>query len=274
MKSTIFILVFLAWNATPVFSQESANKNSLTLNLGYANIQRQDLIFSPFVHRDQSFSSIGIQYERSSRLYHKLAINYANFDPILHGSFQFLHDKEIETAYPHLLNFVDLDYLIGKKRVNNSRFSSTKGLLLSTNIQALNYEYGRISSFGYLATIGLGVFGTYDYDLNERNRLSVSLQLPLVFWMARSPFLVNDDEFIENISSHSALNTFAAFLEDGKPVTLNTLQQFDLSLKYAFKVNERWGVGTSYWLEFIHTKEPRGLLSIRNTLNFSGTYSF
>ncbi|WP_194778442.1 hypothetical protein [Pararhodonellum marinum] len=274
MKSTTIIFILLALSVNLGFSQEEGKKNSLGLSLGYAQLQRQDLIFSPFVHRDTSFPSVGIHFERRSKLYHKVAVNYVNFDPMLDGPFDFFLDGEQETAYPHSLNFVDLDYLIGKSKMINDRSSIIKGVLFSTNIQALNYVYGRISSFGYLATIGLGIFGNYEYDLNERNTLSVSLRLPLVFWKARSPYLVNDDEFIENISSHSGLKTFAAFLGDGKPVTLNRIQQFDLMMKYSYQVNERWGIGATYWLEFIHSNDPRGLLSFRNTLNFSGTYLF
>lgn len=274
MKNAITIFVLFLMITNPVFSQEEGRKNSIGLSLGLGQLQRQDLIFSPFVHRDVTIPSIGIHYERRSKLYQKVGLNYVNFDPMLHDPFEFLLDGEKETAYPHSLNFIDLDYLIGKNKVIDEQSSITGGLMLSTNIQALNYVYGRISSFGYLATIGLGVFGNYEYELNERSILSASLQLPLVFWMARSPYLVNDDEFIENIYSHSGLKTFASFLGDGKPVTWNRIQQVDLELKYRYKVNERWGIGAGYWLEFIHSNDPRGLLSFRNTLNFSGTYSF
>ena len=146
--------------------------------------------------------------------------------------------------------------------------------MFDTNTQSLNYVYGRIGSFGYFSAINLGVFGKLDFSLNEDNRLTLKLQLPAVSWVSRSPYLVNDDEFIENISSHSGVKTFFAFIKDGKPATWNTVQQFDFEMKYLYQFLPKWGIGITGRYEFIHAQNPRNLLSHRSSLNISATFKF
>lgn len=150
----------------------------------------------------------------------------------------------------------------------------TVGGLFAADIQAMNYAYGRTSSLGYYASFGLGAFGKYAYTINEKNNLSASLQIPLFYLMARSPYLVNDDEFIENTYSHSGFKTFMAFIGDGNFVTWNRLQTFDLDLKYTHSLNRRWNLGAAYLFEFVHAVQPQNLLSYRQSLNLSASYCF
>jgi hypothetical protein len=141
-------------------------------------------------------------------------------------------------------------------------------------VQAANFVYGRISSFGYYSAFGLGVFGRKEVSLSEKGKLSATLQFPIVTWLARSPYLVNDDEFIENISSHSGLKSFMAFIGDGGLVTWNKLQTFDLEVGYKYRLNEKFELGIAYLLEFSHANDPRNFLFYGNTLIFSGTFRF
>jgi hypothetical protein len=124
--------------------------------------------------------------------------------------------------------------------------------ILNVDIQALNYFYGRISSFGYYSSFGLGISALKEYKINKRNAVSGRFALPMIYWAARSPYLVNDDTYIENTISHSGVRTFFAFLGDGKPLTLKRLQALDLGVTYSYKITEKWSLGASYLFEFIH----------------------
>jgi hypothetical protein len=166
-----------------------------------------------------------------------------------------------------------LDYQIGKTRDFN-KVAFTYGGLFSSDIQAMNYVYGRVSSFGYHATFGAGIFGNLNFSAGERSNLSFGFQLPVVFWYARSPYLVNDDNYIENISSHSGLKSFIAFISDGSLVTVNKIKNFDLMAGYTYHLKERWGIGTCYTFELVHANSPRNLLSFRNSIFFSTYVKF
>ena len=61
---------------------------------------------------------------------------------------------------------------------------------------------------------------------------------------------------------------------DGKPVTLNRIQSFDFETKYSYNLSNRFSLGAGYLFEFIHSGQPRNLLSIRNMMLVSLSYRF
>lgn len=249
-------------------------KNELSLNVGMSQLYRQDLIFSPFIHKDLSFLNFGLEFSREARYFQKASIRFGNFKPIITEPYDFTSDEKTVTTAPHNFNLIDIDYLFGRKIKQYNQAHLTAGALFAMDVQALNYWYGNSSYFGYYSAISLGAFGRYEYAIDKRSRITGTLQLPLFAWLARSPYLVNDDEFIENISSHSGFKTFFAYLGDGKLVTLNQWQELDLEVKYRYDINEKWKAGAAYLFEFIHSSEPRNLLSYRHSLNISGTFCF
>ncbi|MGC9353650.1 MAG: hypothetical protein ACP5D9_07415 [Mariniphaga sp.] len=275
MKTINFILLpaFLL-TSTPLFAANPNKENTLSLGLGFGENSRQDLTFSPFVHHDFSLLNGAFDYSRNGRFFQQVIIGVATFDPMLQEPYNYSEHGEVKTAAPHYFLYFDLDYLFGKKVKEKGKTDLTLGGMFNTNTQSLNYVYGRIGSFGYFSAINLGVFGKLDFSPDDKNGFSLKLQLPAVSWLARSPYLVNDDEFIENISSHSGLKTFFAFIKDGNPATWDTVQQFDFELKYLFHFLPKWGIGIAGRYEFIHFQEPRNLISNRSTLNISATFKF
>ena len=249
-------------------------KNNFNLSIGAGHITRQDLVFSPFAHNDFTPINIGLEYTRMANFHQNLKLRFASFDPMLTSPYEYILDGEKKVASQHFFTLIDLDYSFGKRINQTGKSNTTVGALFSTDVQMLNYEYGRIGSFGYYSTFGLGGFISKDYQINHKSHISGRFALPLLNWLSRSPYLVNDDEFIENISSHSGAKTFFAFIGDGKLTTLNKLQTFDLEAKYTYQLHKKWELGASYLFEFIHSKEPRSLLSYRNSLFVSTSFKF
>lgn len=274
MKSFSLTLVLSIFMTVLSFGQEKERKNAISIYLGPSHLIRQDVIFSPMVHRDMTFPALGIDYSRRAKYFQNISLQYAGFSPMVSEPYTFVFEGEEEIANPHYLTFIDLDYLFGKEKKLNERSSFTYGGMFATKVQVLNYVYGRISSFGYFASFGLGGFGQYRHQIGEKGTVTARLQLPLFSWVARSPYLVNDDEFIDNISSHSGVKTFLAFIGDGNLATWNRIQYFDFDFGYDFKLNPKWTLGANYWFEFIHFSNPRPLTSFRNSLQLQATYSF
>ncbi len=253
--------------------QEHFEKNTFSLNFGPGYIVRQDLIFSPVIHKDVSILNLGLEYQRDAFYYQKLKIGFATFTPGITVPFEFSEHGESKTATPHYFTLFDLDYLIGKS-ISKNENPVILGLLFSTDIQLLDYVYGRIGNFGYFSSISFGGFVKKEFRISDKSNFSGNLQLPLISWLTRSPYLVNDDEYIENISSHSDFKSFLEFLKDGKWNTLNDLQIFNLEAKYLYEINHKWGIGAGYSFEFIHSVNPRNLLSFRNSFNLSVNLKF
>lgn len=270
------IILFLAISAVTIigYGQPTLPENTLTLRAGLGHMVRQDLIFSPFIHRDVSPINIGLEYARSGRVYQNISIGYSSYMPMVEEPYQYLDREEQKTASPHYFTFVDIDYLLGKRIIQKGKLTTTLGGLLSSNIQLLNYVYGRVGNTGYVLSFGLGAFIKQDYQITKKHTVSAKLQLPLVYWLARSPYLVNDDAYIENISSHSDLKSFAAFVGDGGFTTISQIQSLNFEIGYTYQLSPKWKVGASYWLEFMHARRPRNLLSLRNSFNLSVNFIF
>lgn len=275
MKTTKFILLLALISAGNRLSAEIPEKeNSITLDFGLGQNTRQDLIFSPFVHNDFSLLIGAIEYSRTGKYFQQVKIGMATFNPMLRESYNYSEHDKVKTASPHYFLYFDLDYLFGRNLKEKGKTDLTVGGMFNTNTESLNYVYGRIGSFGYFSTLNLGAFGKLDYSFSEKNGISFLLKLPFVAWLARSPYLVNDDEFIENISSHSGTKTFLAFLKDGKLATWNSVQQVDAEVKYRFNLNPKWGIGIAGTYEFLHASQPRPLNSHRTSVNISATFKF
>lgn len=275
MKATKFILLLaFILTRTWLFAMQPEKTNTLSLGLGLGQNSRQDLVFSPFVHHDFSLLNGEIEYSKYGKFFQQVKIGLAMFDPMVQKPYNYSEYGEIKTASPHYFQYIDLGYLLGKKVNETGKTDLTIGGMFDSNTQSLNYVYGRIGSFGYFSAINLGMFGILNYFPGEKNQFTIKLQLPAVSWLSRSPYLVNDDEFIENISSHSGVKTFFAFLNDGKPATWNSVQQFDFEMKYLYYFLPNWGIGIKGSYEFIHAREPRNLVSLRSSVNISAALKF
>lgn len=264
-----FIIFF-----TTVSSGQDSRHNRLSLYFGAASLMRQDLIFSPFVHKDFSMANFGLNYEREAGFYQRISIGLGNYTPMLSESYYFIEDGENEIANPHFFMFIDAYYMLGKELKAFNKSSVTIGGIITSDIQQVVYVYGNNGDFGYFTSSGIGGFGKYNYSINERNRLTAVIRFPIVSWLARSPYLVNDDEFYENTVSHSGFKIILDMIGNGEPVTLNRLQSFEFETNYSYNLSSRFSIGAGYLFEFIHSGKPRNLLSFRNMMLVSLSYRF
>lgn len=255
-------------------AQDTGVPNSITLEAGAGYIQRQDLVFSPMIHNVFTAVNAGLNYTREADLFQSIGLGFASYDPMVTDPYTFTLYGEERIAVPHLFTLVELDYLLGKSIRGKERSDLVLGGMFTSDIQALNYVFGRIGHFGYYAALGAGVFARYGLRLGEGGKLTSTVRIPLASLLARSPYLVNDDTFIENQASHSGVRTFFAFLGDGEVATWNSLQYFDLDLAYTHRIGSRWDLGIKYGFGFIRSIHPRFLLSFQNAVRIAGTFKF
>ncbi|AHM60544.1 hypothetical protein D770_11435 [Flammeovirgaceae bacterium 311] len=247
---------------------------AVSIYWGAGNIIRQDLVFSPFKHKDRTLLQGGIVFERQKKFFHEINIGFSQYDPMLRDPYIFYEYEDKQTAQPHQFTIISLDYSMAKPVIEHGKAKILLGGSLKNKVQALNYTYGRISNFGYFASTGLGLYAAYLQQIGEKFRLSASVQLPLLSWLARSPYLVNDDEFIENTASHKGLNTFLAFIEDGQLASLNRFQSFDLTTRYYYKISSQLELGLQNQITFLHASRPRNLYSLQTEISLSGRFTF
>ena len=264
MKHRILLTLFYCIASLGYSHAQRDTLPQLTLSLGPAHLSRQDLIFSPFIHTDFSPLNVGLKYEKNKKVHQFVRLDYAGFSAGVATPYDYLVDDTIGTAYPHSFTFIGLDYGMGQWI--GEQKNSLIGGSFNVDVQAMNYQYGRFSFFGYYANFGLGAWYKHIFQLAEKHRLTAQFEVPLVSWMARSPYLINDDEFIENIYSHNGFTTFFAYFGDGELVTWNKLQTVNLGLEYKYALSDKWSIGASWQFGFIHASEPLDLNSVQNNL--------
>lgn len=255
------------------FSQEE-NQKMFSLSWGAGHLMRQDIIFSPFIHSDFSAAHVALEYERQRQWVQNIEVSFSAFNPTLTEGTYFEHGEE-KTLHPHSFSFISVYYGLGKQLTGNEKPAIKAGGFFNPDIQVLNYVYGRTGPyFGYVASFGLGIFATVDYQITPMNRLNAEIRLPVASWITRSPYLVNDDEFIENTSSHNTFKTFLAFIGDGKPASWNKWQQAEFTMQYHRRLLNKVSAGVGYGFYFLHHAEPRNLLSFENYFTLHVHYHF
>ncbi len=277
MKRFVCSIVVILMSTLVLFSQDSTeNKNSIRVEYGLHHLAKQDLIFSPFILRDISPINIGIIYKHENRFLQLGEIYFKSFDPVYLETFEYysVPDSDTFETIKNDFTHVNINYVLGKEVRSTKKYGWYLGVASENTIHAEYYFAGYFSTFGYFASFGLSAWSQFEYRVNDKHQINVAAHFPLTAWVARSPYLANDDEFILNISSHSGIKTFFAYLGDGSLQTLNTLQQFDLKLNYQYVLNKRWDIGASYHFNFIHNSKPLNLLNYQNGLNINAAFHF
>lgn len=270
----LFVIFCLGYSLLS-FGQDSTAQNSFQLDIGAAVLTRQDLLISPFVYSDFSVGNFGLQYKRDANVWQEASITYRSFETITGESFDYYNmDSSIASTYPHFHTFVDLDYFLGKLIMGTGKAKWLVGGSVLNDIDASNLNYGPTGSFAYFASFNLGVWGAWHYKIADNQKVQAKVTLPLVAWIARSPYLLNDDVFIENIYSHKSINTFFAYLADGNLTTWNTLQNFRINADYILQFSPGWDLGFSYDFYFLHYSKPVELTSFENSFFISVIYKF
>jgi hypothetical protein len=271
MKKYIFLFLLVAPGM--VFCQEVKQKQ-LTISWGAGNLVRQDIIFSPMIHRDFSMLNFSVGYKRKKGMVQNLEASFSSFNPALTDG-SYFEDGEEKTMNPHTFSFISIYYGFGKQITKNEKSVMDAGIFFQPDIHVLNYAYGRTGPyFGYFASFGFGVSGNIRYQVNNSNWLEAELRLPVAAWISRSPYLVNDDEFIENTASHNSIKTFLAFIEDGNLAWWNRWQKAGFLVQYHHHFTSRISAGAGYRFSALHHAEPRNLLSFENYFTLNVNYNF
>ncbi len=241
----------------------------LQVSVGPSFLTRQDLVFSPFIHSDFSLLNGGLEYQKSKRGHQFFRLNYAGFETGLQTPYDYVLDDTFGTSYPHDFTFVQIAYGHGFSIGKRDTLQPTLGFSLQMDVQAMTYQYGLFSFFGYYSTTALNIWYRQTLPLGTKSRLIGMVEVPIVSWLTRSPYLVNDDEFIENTYSHKGVETFFKYLEDGHIATWDEIQRLDLGLQYQYDLSRKWILGAAYKFSFIHASKPRDLYSIQNNFNLT-----
>jgi hypothetical protein len=269
---TMIVLLLVSGAAAAATAQDS-HARRITLAAGASYVAHQDLSHTPLVHGGTTPVSLGIRFDRPGRWQHFLAANVSTVESRRGDSYPILFDDHGHDTHPHAFVFFDASYGIGR-RIPARAGSAVLGAAARLDLYATDYSYGLETNFGYYISPSLDLWYRHEIELGSRHRASARAQAPVVAWVARSPYMVNDDRFIENIASSNPLRIALAFLADGELAAWNRMQRLDLGFDYHYLLSRRLEVGAAYRFAFLRDEEPRTLTSVRSSVDLTTSIRF
>lgn len=250
--------------------QSAASQNSLELTYGLRHYQRQDLTFSPLIFKGTAPINLGMSYQRTGeKLQTKVHIDLAGFACRSVAAFEYSKWDEVGPLTVPPSNFwmigMGVDHL---RQIRGSGRPMTwyAGLSLRAQLGALFYEFGEYGAFGYTTVAALSPSVAGVWKMSEKNSLHFSLSLPLFNWIARSPYAINDDEFIERQSNHRAMKTLLRLSGDGHWASLGQVQAGTFSVKFNRTFHAKWALSLGYDFSLLRAQDPHPLTAMEQGL--------
>lgn len=256
---------------------QKPSTETLQLGWGAGVLARQDLLLSPMSTLNGSLFNFTTRFTREKKSTFRAELSLSMFRPARFDSYSFWMDQGGDTFETEKHYFTQAELRLSRellrKPIREKIYWGLDAGFTGT-VQAYSFLTARFGTFNYTALFSAEPVIWAEAASDKGKRLRASLSLPLISWVARSPYLLNDDEFIQNISSHSGFSTFFAYLGDGSLRTFNSLQRATLGLQATMPLSERWSLSADYRLDFLHLSKPAPLFSYFHTLHLVAGFQF
>ena len=270
-RISIFLIALIT--GTALLSAQEIKSNALGINLGMGNLQKQDLIFSPFVARDWSPLNVLLEYEHHGKLNHKARLRFGQNAYFVGEPFSFYSRDILNDKYPHSFTNLDLIYSLSKTIIRSENWTIAAGGRVRNRFQISNFEFSNAGQFSYHLSTGLDAVINVGYRTGK-HALNSSLALPVFSYLARSPYTGQDDLYLERIMVHGDLKIFVEHLKSGMIQSWKRSQMVDFELGYTYSLNENWDLGISYLFSMNLHNSPVNYTSIENIFYLGTTLNF
>ncbi|MBK8565846.1 MAG: hypothetical protein IPN76_21515 [Saprospiraceae bacterium] len=261
MKTTLAILFSLLCGAM-------AAQSTLGLQYGYHHLQRQDLTFSPLTFSGAAPLNLGLVYGKTgANSFFAAGLHVTGFQARSTDAFEYTSrgDAKPKTVPASSFWQIDLNFqYLRRLKIKDEQLAIFAGLALDNQVAALFYEFGEYGAFGYTTVASLAPAVAVNWQLSEKNMLNFTANLPVLSWVARSPYAINDDDFIERQSSHRGLETLLRLSADGELASFGNLQRLAFAAQFQRKLSERWTANLGYDFALLRSQKPHHLTAIEN----------
>lgn len=286
MKTQRFpLLLFLLIGSTIFFRtkvgmaqpEPPVRKNTIGLEYGLHHLLRQDLLFSPLVYRGQALPNLNLTYRRiSGRSQQGVELGVGVFTTSTYAPYTYRTWRTLEPAetLPSTFVLLHLRYAYLRQVYTSDKVRGWVGASSDNRIDAMFLEFGDAGAFGYGGFLSISPTAQLQYVLSSRHFIFAELAVPVVSWVARSLYAVNDDAYIWNQRSHQTLPTLFNCMGEGEVSTLNRLQQVRLQAGYQRELSGRFSFRTRYEAFYARYTRPRQTVTLTNSLNLGLQYRF
>lgn len=260
MKSyyLILLLMFCCVSAS-LWGQKNAQQKALQLSIGQHYGMFADQNFSPLHYRDK-----GMLYD----------LQYSQYRP--QSAFTAALRFGTGTATTEASQEFTSNYILGDLRLQYMKpiksFAENKRLYLGGQYHFyINFlDWDDQSSFSFLANHSLDISTRFDYDLNEKNSLSFSLDIPLINLVVRPPYNGFDEELDRNNNEGNVLK----LITDGEWGTFNKLTAYALQVQYSYQLSERFDLQVTYQNRLYKTFETNPITHFQHQFLIGSTFKF
>ena len=199
-------------------------------------------------------------YAKPSSAMTKTAATYRNFDPITGESYYESFQSRLQF---HRIR-VGYDLLYGVKQMNKTTFYA--GGNFSTNVYMQFENYPSITGI-----LSLGPGAGMDYQINEKNKVSLFCALPLLGYGVRPSYAGCDARLMKY-----AEENFMKVLTLGNFLSLHNYQAIFLNADYNIQVNKNFalGVGGNFEYSRIAVPKEKPLYYLNGSFNTKATVTF
>lgn len=259
------MLVLLALS-TKMSSAEEPHSLEVAWTTSYR--ARQDDLLSPLVHEGVApFGGLFAYRWRGPRAGVLAGLEIDSVPAKSGPTFEYPTDDGTAETFPSSWATVRIPVGWGKGVVQTEALDVVLGGLFDARIEILSWSYGVTYTTGYSGTFTLGPWIDARWRPAERWTLEGSLTLPLVGWLARSPYALNDDEYIKANRTHNPLVAFGAYFADGGPTWVGEDQAVRARAGAAFALAGRTSLLAAYRFEMLHFSDPLPAVAYGNALD-------
>lgn len=263
---TISILVGAMLGMLATGLGQSPKQRSFTIEYGYQHFARQDQLFSPLVYNGNAPLNLGLNYIANGKASQQQAyLSFGLYNMSSHESYDFTEnfdELEKRTLNPSSFQVIRLGYGYARKFGQNGCWHA--GARLDGQIEAMFYEMGFASIFGYTTAFSLAPTFGRDFALSQKTRLSAQIAVPLMGWVSRSPYALNDDDYIDRQSSHHNLTTIFKLIGDGELRSLDSYRQLDLDIRAWQSLSDKMALTLGWRARWYEITEPKRVLALQN----------
>ncbi|MCB9224973.1 MAG: hypothetical protein H6582_12385 [Crocinitomicaceae bacterium] len=254
-----------------------AQKNDLTLKVGYGHLIRQDLNFSPMIHKKGSpLNFHGAYNHTGEKVNHALDVMFNIYNPSITEPFDYYKNTSDKTytTTRHSFKQLEINYSFDVPVYKGDKFTLAVGGREHNRLFASEYYFAETSSFSYYFSFGVDARLRMNYLFNEKNELSATLHTPLASFNTRSPYLGIDSQYLEDNLEQKGFKAFLNYISHAKLQSWNVAQDLDLTLNYKRHLSEKFDLTGSYFFSANFNQSPTTFASIQNTFLIGAAYKF
>jgi hypothetical protein len=233
---------------------------------GVSPIVRTDLLLSPLRYTGALPAAgllwTGVGERASNRVGLDLSLGGIRSGP----DWTYRMDGETVEAGPTGTTLIDLRYAHGRKVIDKAWTLQLGGTFV-THLEQHTYPYGFTGVSNYLGTLTLSPWAEATVDVGKRQHISVEGWVPVLAWVARSPYSVHDDEYLWHNRDTNVLAIAARYIGAGEMASPLTYQSAHLRTTWSYDLSDHWGVLVAGRLDALHLTDPSPMVEVQLGVN-------